>query len=217
MKGLLLLSSGIDSPVASRMMIDNGVEVIAIHFKLFDNKKESQNSKNSEKLETLSQTEDKVVELAKKAKVKELFFVDLRPCHEAFRKKGNARFTCVFCKRMMLRIAEKLAEKEKCDFLITGDNLGQVASQTLDNMAVINTAVKMKILAPLLSYDKNDTVKIAKKDGTYDISIRKSPSCPFLPRKPLTRANPDKLKIIEEYIGVNKLIDKSYKTIKKIF
>jgi len=201
MKGLLLLSSGIDSPVAGRMMIDKGVEVIALHFLLLDNKKE----------------EKKVKDLAKKTDVKHLFFADLRPCHEAFKQKGNARFTCVFCKRCMLRIAERLAKKEKCDFLITGENLGQVASQTLDNMAVINTVVKMKVLAPLLSFDKNDTVKLAKKYGTYDLSIKKSPGCPYLPRRPVTRAKLEKIEKQEEWVGVDKLIEKNYKSIKQVF
>ena len=201
MKGLLLLSSGIDSPVAGRMMIDQGVDVIAVHFLLLDNRKE----------------QEKVKALAKKIGVRKLFFADLRPCHDAFKEKGNARFTCVFCKRSMLRIAEKLAKKERCDFLITGENLGQVASQTLDNMAVIDTAVKMKILSPLLGFDKNDTVRIAKKFGTYELSIQKSPGCPYLPRKPLTRAKLEMMERMEEYVEINKLVDKSYKTIKQIF
>src|SRR4030043_1418346 len=112
MKGLLLLSSGIDSPVAGKMMIDKGIDVIALHFDFWNNEKEDK----------------KVIDLAKKIGVKQLFFAKIRHAHDAYKERCNPRFTCVFCKRMMLRIAEKLAEKEKCDFLITGENLGQVAS-----------------------------------------------------------------------------------------
>jgi len=200
MKALLLLSSGIDSPVAGRMMKDRGVEVVAVHFKLFDSKKEEQ----------------KVIDLAKKVDVKQLFFADLRPCHHVFKEKGNARFTCVFCKRMMLRFAERLAEKENCDFLVTGESLGQVASQTLANMMLINMGVKINVFAPLLGFDKQEAVNLAKKYGTYELSIRKSPSCPFLPRKPLTKANLEKLEQIEQYVNVNELIEKSYKTITQV-
>lgn len=195
------MSSGIDSPVAGRMMIDKGVEVVALHFKLFDNKKE----------------QEKVIELAKKVGVKQLFFADLRICHDAFQKNANRRFTCVFCKRTMFRIAEKLAKKLKCDFLITGENLGQVASQTLDNMVLIDSSVKIKILSPLLSFDKNDTVKIAKQFSTYELSIKKSPGCPYLPRRPVTRAKKEKYLNEESRVEINKLIDKSYKTVKKVF
>ena len=158
MKGLLLLSSGIDSPVAGKLMIDKGVEVVALHFVFHHDEHE----------------EKKVFDLAKKVNVKELFFAELRNAHDAYSEKCNPRYTCIFCKRMMLRIAEKLAEREKCDFLITGENMGQVASQTLDNMAVIQQAVKIKVLQPLLGFDKNDTIKIARKFETYEMSIEKS-------------------------------------------
>lgn len=195
------MSSGIDSPVAGRMMIDKGVEVVALHFILQDNKKE----------------EEKVIELAKKVGVKQLFFADLRICHKEFQRNANRRFTCVFCKRSMFRIAEKLAKKEKCNFLITGENIGQVASQTLDNMVLIDSSVKIKIFSPLLGFDKNDIVKIAKQFNTYELSIKKSPGCPYLPRRPVTRAKLEKYINEESRIEINKLIEQSYKTVKKVF
>jgi thiamine biosynthesis protein ThiI len=201
MKGLLLLSSGIDSPVAGRMMIDKGVEVIALHFNFWDDEKENQ----------------KVVELAKKVGVKKLFFAGIRHAHDAYRERCNPRFTCVYCKRMMFRIAEKLAEQEKCDFLITGENMGQVASQTLDNMAVIQRAVKMTILQPLLGFDKNETVKIAKKYGTYELSIQKSPGCPYLPQHPATTSRLEKVEEEEKKINMNKLVEESLASVKIIF
>jgi len=201
MKGLLLLSSGIDSPVAGRMMNDKGVEVIALHMNFWDNDKEDK----------------KVVELAKKIGVKKLLFADLRPAHNAYGQNCNPRFTCIYCKRMMLRIAEKLAEKEKCDFLITGENLGQVASQTLDNVVVIQRAVKMMTLQPLLGFDKNDTIKIARKNGTYDLSIQKSPGCPYLPRNPATTSKLEKVEHEESKLNINELVEESLKSAKNIF
>lgn len=201
MKGLLLLSSGIDSPVAGKLMIDKGIEVIALHMVFNHNEQE----------------EKKVIDLAKKVNVKSLFFAEMKQAHDAYREKCNPRFTCIYCKRMMLRIAEKLAEKEKCDFLITGENLGQVASQTLDNMAVIQTVVKMMVLSPLLSFDKNETIKIARKIGSYEMSIQKSPGCPYLPPHPATTSRTEKVEYEEAKIDVDSLIEESLRSIRKIF
>jgi len=201
MKGLLLLSSGIDSPVASKMMAEKGVEVIALHFNFWDNDKENQ----------------KVVDLAKKVGVRQLFFAELRHAHDAYRENCNPRFTCIYCKRMMLRIAEKLADKEKCDFLITGENMGQVASQTLDNMVVIQRAVKMKVLQPLLSFDKNDTIKIARKIGTYEMSIQKSPGCPYLPQHPATTSRLEKVEYEEAKLNINELVEEGFKSVRIVF
>jgi len=201
MKGLLLLSSGIDSPVAGAMMIEKGVEVIALHLRMHNNEKEDK----------------KVIDLAKKVGVKKLFFASISHAHDDYREKCNPRFTCIFCKRTMLRVAEKLAKKEKCDFLITGENMGQVASQTLDNIAVIQPAVKMMILQPLISFDKNDTIKIARKLGTYDRSIQKSPGCPYLPQHPATTSTVAKLEAEEAKVEIDKLIEESVKNAKQIY
>jgi tRNA uracil 4-sulfurtransferase len=201
MKGLLLLSSGIDSPVAGKLMIDKDVEVVALHMNFWDNEKENQ----------------KVIDLAKKIGVKQLFFAELRKAHEAYRENCNPRYTCIYCKRMMLRIAEKLALREKCDFIITGENMGQVASQTLDNMAVIQRAVKMTILQPLLGFDKNDIIKIARKFETYEMSIQKSPGCPFLPRSPATTSKLEKVEYEESKIKIDEMVDESLKSVRQIF
>ena len=93
----------------------------------------------------------------------------------------------------MVRIAEKIAENENCEFLVTGDNLGQVASQTLKNMFTIDNAVNINILRPLLTNDKQETVNLAKKIGTYSISIEKYPPCPFVPKNPITKAEIKKI------------------------
>jgi thiamine biosynthesis protein ThiI len=118
---------------------------------------------------------------------------------------------------MMLRIAEKLAEKQKCDFIITGENMGQVASQTLDNMAVIQGAVKMIVLQPLLSFDKNDTIKVARKIGTFDKSIEKRPGCPYLPQHPATTSRLEKVEYEEAKLDIGALIDESVKSVKIVF
>ncbi|MDI6738018.1 MAG: hypothetical protein QME12_05910 [Nanoarchaeota archaeon] len=106
-------------------------------------------------------------------------------------KKTTSRYRCVLCKRLMFRIAEKIAVNEKADFIITGDNLGQVASQTLQNMAVIESVIKILVLRPVLCNDKVETIKIAKEIGTYDISIQASSCCGALPDNPVTKAKRD--------------------------
>jgi thiamine biosynthesis protein ThiI len=201
MRGLLLLSSGIDSPVAGKLMIEKGVEVVALHLVFHPNQNE----------------EKKVIELARKIGVKQLFFADLKEAHDAYRENCNPRFTCVYCKRMMLRIAEKLAEREKCDFIITGENMGQVASQTLDNMVVIQKVVKIKVLQPLLGFDKNDTIKIARKLGTYEMSIQKSPGCPYLPEHPATAAKLEKVESEEAQLDIDGLIQGSLMSVRIVF
>ncbi|UCH72033.1 MAG: hypothetical protein JSW62_00330, partial [Thermoplasmatales archaeon] len=120
----------------------------------------------------------------------------------------NIKFSCIFCKRMLLRYAEKIAEKEGANAIIMGDSLGQVASQTLQNILVIDNAVKMPILRPLIGFDKEDVVRIAKKIGTYDLSIIPSNGCNAVPNKPATSAKLDKILEEEKKIDIRKIINK---------
>jgi thiamine biosynthesis protein ThiI len=110
---------------------------------------------------------------------------------------------------MMVRYAEKIAEKEKADAIVMGDSLGQVASQTLQNIRVIEQAVKIPILRPLIGFDKDEVVKIAKKIGTYDLSILPSIGCSAVPKKPSTQAKIEKILEEEEKIDVDKLVDEA--------
>ena len=116
----------------------------------------------------------------------------------------------------MYRIAEKIAEKEDADFIITGENLGQVASQTLDNLAANRKAVKTEIVRPLLSWDKQETMNLAKEIGTYEISIEKAPSCPFVPKHPATKAKLDDVLYEEKRIDIKKLIKQAISNLKLI-
>jgi len=200
MKALLLLSSGIDSPVAGHLMIRQGYEVSAIHFE------HSGDKKNIEK----------VKQLAKHIGIKKLFIINNLKNQEQIANNCNRRFQCLICKRLMYKIAEVIAQKEKINNLLTGENLAQVASQTLTNMQVLDKAVKIKVLRPLLGFDKTETMKIAREIGTYDISIQKSTGCPFVPNHPATKA---KLKIIEyeeSKLDINQIIENNLKTVEII-
>lgn len=198
MKALVLLSSGIDSPVAAYLIKKKGVEVVAVHMS------------DAELTDEVSLKKTK--RIAKKIGIKKLYVVNHGSNKIELLKKCRQKYLCVLCKRMMLRIAENIAKKEKCDFLITGENLGQVASQTLSNLVTLNNAVKMPVLRPLLSFDKNETVEIAKKIGTYEISIEPGISCSVVPPNPVTKSETKEIEKIEENVDVQGLVQKSLKT-----
>ncbi|MBN2423153.1 7-cyano-7-deazaguanine synthase [Candidatus Woesearchaeota archaeon] len=196
-KALCLLSSGIDSPVAAYVMLSQGLHVDCIHFDNF-------NSKNRNSLETVKKL---ISQLEKKTKRKiKLFVVNYKNIQEAFDKCCNKRYQCLLCKRMMYRIAEKIALKNKYDFLLTGENLGQVASQTLENIYVLDRAVETAVLRPLLTYDKLDIIKKAQSIGTYDISISDKTKCPFVPEHPKTRSELDKVEYQESMVDIDNLV-----------
>lgn len=180
-RALALISSGIDSPVAAKIMIDKGMEVIGLHF---DNRPF-----------TDARPITKTRRICGIIGIKKLYVVKHGLSMSDVVGKINRRFTCLMCRRLMLRIAEKIAEKEGCGFLITGENLGQVASQTLDNLTVSSKAVKIPVLRPILCNDKQETVNIAKEMGTYDISTEPPGCCRLVPEWPATRST---LEIVEE-------------------
>jgi len=200
MKALLLLSSGIDSPVAGYLMQKQGYQLQAVHF---------EHTKDKKNLE-------KVKQLAKKISIRKLFLINNLKNQKEIAAKCNHRYQCLICKRLMYRIAEALAKKENIDVLITGENLGQVASQTLPNLIALDKAVNIKILRPLLAFDKTEIIKISRKLSTYDISKQKSADCPFVPKKPITQA---KLQIIEQEesrINLQKIIENNLSSVKII-
>jgi thiamine biosynthesis protein ThiI len=162
MKLVSLLSGGIDSPVASYLMLKQDAELIAVHF----------HHQTPDKLGV----ENKVVQLCQqlstfaKHPIK-LYLIPFKDVQFALIKAIPATHRMVVYRRYMLRIAEEILESEGAEGFVTGDNLGQVASQTLDNITVIYNATKRRILTPLLGADKVDTVKLSKEIGTYEISI----------------------------------------------
>lgn len=173
MKAVILLSPGIDSPVAAHMMKEKGLELIGLNFFIGDHKA--------------------VDKIAQKLEINKVYHISHKEILTEIKNNTNPKYACILCKRMMYRIAEALAKKEKAEFIVTGENLGQVASQTLDNLTVLDNAINMPILRPLLCFDKNETIKIAKQIGTYELSENKK--CLFVPRHPATKA---RLEIVEK-------------------
>lgn len=206
MKGLVLVSGGIDSPVAAYMMMKQGVEVGAIHFsnEPFTDQKQELKAKEHMK------------KLAAMFNVNIPFFIAMHGKVQAeFARNADRRYQCVFCRRIMLRVAERIAKEKGYDFLITGENLGQVASQTLPNMAAITKAVGIGIMRPLLCNDKVETIKIAKEIGTFETSIGPGVCCNLVPQNPVTKARLHSIEINESKIDIEELIKKEISDMKE--
>jgi tRNA uracil 4-sulfurtransferase len=198
MKFVSLVSSGIDSPVATYLLSKKAEELIFVHAdnQPFTDEREIEN----------------FIKLAKHLKKHiscpiTVYSVPHGDALSSYKIHCENRFTCVFCKRMLLRYAEKIAEKEQADAIIMGDSLGQVASQTLQNIRVIEQAVNIPILRPLIGFDKEDVIKIAKEIGTYDLSILPSDGCSAVPKKPATQAKLNRILSEEEKIDIAGLVN----------
>lgn len=179
MKAVALVSSGIDSPVAVYLLSKYLKEIIVIHM---DNRPFTDNREN-EKFVMLARHLKKILSLPLKA-----YIVPHGKTLETYKQQCNQKFTCVVCKRMMVRYAEAIARKEHADAIIMGDSLGQVASQTLRNIRVVESAVTLPILRPLIGLDKEEITRIAKTIHTYELSIKPSGGCTAVPVKPSTNA-----------------------------
>ena len=196
MKAVALLSSGIDSPVALYLMLRKGFEIVPLHFR--------QDSIKEEKAHELWEL------LRKYGKLEEPLTVDFAeehvPVFEALKEMKRERWTCVFCKWLMIRRACRTAHEIGAKAVVTGESLGQVASQTLDNLVLTSGASDLPILRPLIGLDKEEIVRIAREIGTFEISAREEPPCPFTPRYPLVRGSLSEFKRILEKIRENGLV-----------
>jgi len=200
-KAISLLSGGIDSPVASFLAMKRGLNLIFLHFHALPYTDKA----SVEKVK-------KIVEILKKFQSKlKLYLIPFAKIQKEILLKTPSSLRVIFYRRMMLRIAEKIAEKEKVKAIITGENLGQVASQTLENLKVIEKATKLLVLRPLIGEDKLEIIEKAKKIGTYDISILPHQDCcsRFVPEHPETKANLEIVEKAERKLKVEDLIKKA--------
>jgi len=205
MKFVSLISSGIDSPVATYLLSKHADEIILLHgdIKPFTDEREFKNFK------LLVEHLKNIISCPMKT-----YLISHGGSLGSFKKFCNNKYTCVFCKRTLLRYAEKIAEKESADAIIMGDSLGQVASQTLQNIKVVESSVKIPILRPLIGLDKEDVVKIAKEIGTYDLSILPTNGCSAVPSKPSTMAKLNKILEEENKIDVDELVKNAIDQVK---
>jgi len=205
MKLVTLLSSGIDSPVATYLLSKKVTDIIFLHvdIKPFTDEKEKENFlKIAKKLKEIIGSNVKT------------YIVSHGENLDKFIRKCDKKYTCIFCKRMMLRYAEKIAEKENAMAIIMGDSLGQVASQTLDNLNVIDKAINIAVLRPLIGFDKQEIIKISKRISFYDLSILPSKQCTAVPNKPSTSAKIEKILLEEKKLEIKKLVEKTVKDAK---
>ncbi len=198
MKFVALISSGIDSPVAAYLLAKKATELIFIHA----DSQPFTDAAETEHCKLLVQHLKKYIFCPVK-----LYIVPHGPTLAAYKKYAHPHFTCIFCKRAMIRYAEKIAHKENACAIIMGDSLGQVASQTLQNIRVVDRATKLPILRPLIGCDKEDITKIAKDIGTYEFSILPSVGCLAVPDKPSTQTRFEQILAEEEKIDVQHLIE----------
>ena len=207
MKFTSLISSGIDSPIATYMLSKRGESFVFVHA---DNRPFTDNMETNNFI-VIAKHLKKFVSGDLKA-----YIVPHGKVLSTYKKNCKDRYTCVFCKRMLVRYAEKFAEKEYADAIIMGDSLGQVASQTLQNIRVIEQACKLPILRPLIGLDKENVIKLAKKIGTYHLSILPSNGCSAVPTKPATSAKLDQILFEEKKIDVNGLVSNAIKNSKLV-
>ena len=198
MKLVALVSSGIDSPVATYQLSKYADEISLLHA---DNRPFT-DDREIEKFVTLA----KYLQKQAPSKLKALL-VPHGMTLQTYKTSCDNKYTCVVCKRMMLRYAEAIAKKEHAEAVVMGDSLGQVASQTLQNLRVVEQAVSIPILRPLIGFDKEDTIYIAKKIGTFDLSISPTDECGAVPFKPSTQARLEQILAEEQKINVDELVN----------
>ena len=208
-KGLLLISGGIDSPVAGYMMAKRGMNVECLHFHSYPY--------------TNAQAKDKVVDLATVLSGytcgTTLYTVSVTHIQEAIHEKCKPQFMITLLRRFMFRIAERHALKTGSQCLITGESLGQVASQTIEGITSSNSVVEsLPVLRPLVGFDKNEIIERSVKMGAYDISILPFEDCctVFLPDFPAIRPKLEEILKEESKLDVEGLIEEAFASIEKI-
>lgn len=207
-KGLLLLSGGIDSPVAGFMMAKRGVQINCVHYHSYPF--------------TSERAEEKVKKLANilslyTGKMK-FFSVNILNIQKAINQNCPEKEMTIISRRFMMRIAEEIANHNKYNALITGESLGQVASQTIHGIGVTNDSVKLPVLRPLIGMDKVDIIDIANDIETFETSILPYEDCctVFLPKHPVTRPEVEDIEKSEEALDIDGLVKEAIDNMKVI-
>ena len=207
-KVVVLLSSGIDSPVAAYLMMKRGCEVVALHC----NNDPFSGPKVTENFNLLV---DQLNIYAKGTPIKKRV-IDYGEYLTVAKEKAPEKMTCVLCKSGMYRIAEKLANKIGADAIVDGSSVGQVASQTLSNILATRYGVDMPILSPLIGLDKEEITAISKEIGTYEISKIDDGGCSAVPRYPETHADLERVKVACEAMNQDVEVQKAFENIRKL-
>ena len=207
-KGMLMLSGGIDSPVAAYLAMKRGVHIEALYFEAIPHT--SINARN------------KVIDLCKKLSLYtssiKLHIVPFTEIQEAIYKTADQDYVITIMRRMMYRITERMAKRRKCLAIVNGESIGQVASQTLTSMKVINEVTNYPVIRPVACLDKLEIMEIARKIDTYDISILPYEDCctVFVPKHPVINPRLNLCEEMETRFDYKELINKTLKNIKTI-
>jgi thiamine biosynthesis protein ThiI len=199
-KALSLLSAGIDSPVATWLMMKRGCDMATLHI-------DGGRFAGTDVL-AMTRRHHAILSSWSAGFPLTMLVVDAELFFDAITTGINPRFRCVLCKRFMLRVGSRLVESRRDTALVTGDSLGQVASQTLINMTAISEAATVPVLRPLIAFDKNETVAIARKIGTFE----RQPGdigCRAVPRAPATAAVLDAVHACEKQVGMESLVEEA--------
>lgn len=198
-KGLLLLSGGIDSPVAGYLMSKRGLKLEAVHFHSYPY--------------TSAQAKEKVIELAKEiseycGEIK-LHVVSFTEIQEQIHKNCDPEYMITIMRRIMMRIAERLCKENGLGAIVTGESLGQVASQTMQSMTVTNSVVSLPVFRPVIAFDKEEIMDVARKIGTYETSILPYEDCctVFLPKNPVIRPTISRAEYLEKSLDIDSLVE----------
>lgn len=208
-KGLLLLSGGIDSPVAGYMIAKRGMGITALHFHSYPYTSEAAKQKAVDLARILGEYCPHI----------KLYCVSLTEIQEAIHEKCKPNYMITLVRRFMMRIAERFAIDRGLECIINGESLGQVASQTIESINVTNTVVKMPVLRPLIGMDKDEIIAVAERIGTFSKSIEPYEDCctVFLPEFPLIKPVPEKVEEQEARIeNYSELIDKAIGNVETI-
>lgn len=189
-KMVALISGGIDSPVAAWLMMKRGCDIIPVYFDLSPYGDETTKARAIDCVSKLKEWSP--------GRPLRMYVMPHGKSLEAFLEKSNVRYVCVFCKHMMYKASVELARKEGAHGIVTGSSLGQVASQTSENMMIEHHGIDFPIYHPLIGMDKNEIVELARRIGTMDISTKPATCCSAVPKHPAIHGRLEEVKKLEE-------------------
>ena len=207
-KGILMLSGGIDSPVAGYMAMKRGIKIECLYFESPPHTSEMAKNKVKKLVEKLSEYQPNI----------KLHIINFTNIQENIYKNINPEYMITIMRRMMYRISEKVIDKRGCLVLINGESVGQVASQTLTSMRVINNVTNYPVIRPVACLDKLEIIEISKHIGTYDISILPYEDCCtiFLPKHPVINPSLEKALLYESMFDYQTMIEKAVSSMETI-
>ena len=207
-RGLLLLSGGIDSPVAGWMMAKRGLELGAVHFFSYPYTSEEAKQKVLDLAEIVARWSGKLT----------VSVVPFTKIQTEIRDKCPEDYFTIIMRRMMMRISERVAQRQNCQGLITGESLGQVASQTIQAITVTNAVCEMPVLRPVIGMDKEEIVTISRHIGAFETSILPYEDCctVFTPKHPQTKPRREEVEEMEKVLDIEALIEEAMAGIQRV-